>query len=73
MLNTRQESCQTPLLVMRLEADDGVGHTAQHSCQEQSGSHQMDVESTAVQSETLEGSTVSQKDKTGKLNSALWL
>ena len=67
MFSTPQESCQTPLLVMKLEADDGVGHTAEHSCQEQCDSHQMDVETTHVQSETLEESTLSQKDMTGKL------
>ena len=68
MSSTPQESCQTPLLVMKLEADDGVGHTPEHSCQEQCESHQMDVESTDVQSETLEGSTISQKDTTSKFN-----
>ena len=71
MSSTLQESCQSPLLVMKLEAGDRVGHTAEHPCQEQCESHQMDVESTDVQREILEdGSTISPKDKTGKFNLA---
>ena len=69
MSSTPQESGQTPLLVMKLEANDGVGHTPEHSCQEQFESLQMDVKCTDQQSETLEGSTISHIE-TGKFNLA---
>ena len=62
---TSQESCQAPVLIMKL--DEIVCHTAQQSNEIQDDSHQMDLEMMDGQSVKLEESTASPKGQTGKI------